>query len=97
MTRVYGQSDDIVEVEGAPYPADEIGCYKKDVQIRFSDNTLIKVHYGKDDLGIWSIEVLNKGVAEQTLTECHDEDAEIYSDIFEIDADYVSHETRRAV
>jgi hypothetical protein len=31
---------------------------------------------------------MHKGDAKQKLTICDDEDAEIYSDIFEIDADF---------
>ena len=92
---VYGYGDDNLVIEGAPYPADEIGCYDSDVYIRFSDGTLIKAWYVKDNKAIWGISVLEKGTARQNLTECFDESAEIYSDVFEIDADYVSHEVKR--
>jgi hypothetical protein len=91
MTKVYGYSDDNLVIEGAPYPADEIGCFDCEVKVRFSDGTLIKAQYGKDNKGIWGIEVIEKGTAAQKLIECFDEDAELYSDVFEIDADYVSH------
>lgn len=56
------------------------------VHILFTDGTIIHVEYGKDEKGIWKIEVPHRGNAEQKLTICNDEDAEIYSDIFEIDA-----------
>ena len=46
---VYGYGDDNLVIEGAPYPADEIGCYDSDVYIRFSDGTLIKAWYVKDN------------------------------------------------
>ena len=91
MIKVYGYSDDNVDVDGAPYPADEIDCYDSKVQIRFSDGTLIEIEYGKNGLAIWKITILEKGMAKQILTECNDENADIYSDIFEIDADYVWH------
>ena len=94
MTKVYGYSDDILVIEGAPYPADEVGCYDSTVEVRFSDGTLIKAGYPKDNKAIWWIKVLEKGTAPQTLTECNDEDVEIYSDIFEIDADYSWHEVK---
>lgn len=29
MVKVYGVSDDLVEIEGSSYWNDEIGCYKK--------------------------------------------------------------------
>lgn len=41
------------------------------------------------------MEVLEKGTAPQTLTECDNEDAEIYSDVFEIDADYLGHDVTK--
>lgn len=94
MIEVYGQSDDILVMDGVPYPADEIGCYDSTVQVRFSDGTLIEAGYPKKMAAVWWIKVLEKGTAKQTLTECDDEDAEIYSDIFEIDADYVWHEVK---
>lgn len=97
MLKVYGQSDDILIIEGAPYPADEIGCFDSTVQVRFSDGTIINVGYGKDHSGIWWIEVVEKGNAPQKITPCFDEDAEIYSDIFEIDADYVWHEVKEII
>ena len=89
-TKVYGISDDLVEVETVKniYPYDEIGCFDSMVRILFTDNTVIEVEYGKDGKGIWKIEVTHKGDAKQKLTICDDEDADIYSDIFEIDADF---------
>lgn len=94
MTKVYGYSDDNLVIEGAPYPADEIGCFDSTVEVRFSDGTRIEAGYPKDNKAIWRINVLEKGNAPQSLTKCDDEDAEIYSDIFEIDADYVWHEVK---
>ena len=92
--KVYGYSDDVLDIDGAPYPADEIGCFDSTVTVRFSDGTTIRAKYGKNNKSIWEIKVIEKGTAPQTLTECDDENAEIYSDIFEIEADYVSHEVR---
>ncbi len=37
MLKVYGCSDDLVEIEGAEYPNDEIGCFERDVKIKFTD------------------------------------------------------------
>lgn len=89
-TKVYGMFDDLVEIETEQniYPYDEIGCFDSMVRILFTDGTIIHVEYGKDDKGIWKIEVPHKGDAKQKLTICDDEDADIYSDIFEIDADF---------
>lgn len=94
MVKVWGESDDILVVQGAPIPAEEIDCYDEDVIVDFDDGTQIRAGYGKPDgSGVWYVNVIKKGTAEQKLKECFDEDAEIYSDVFEIDAKYVSHRT----
>lgn len=91
MTKIYGASDDLVEIEGSTYKEDEIGCYEHDVRIRFFDGTVIRVGYPKEGLAVWWIEVEKQGTAEQKLTICEDEDARIYSDVFEIDSEIKSH------
>ena len=91
MVKVYGASDDLVEIENSKYKEDEIGCYEHDVRIRFFDGTVIRVGYPKDGLAIWWIEIEKQGTAENKLTICNDEDARIYSDIFEIDSEIKSH------
>lgn len=91
MIKVYGASDDLVEIEGSAYKEDEIGCYNSDVRIGFTDGTVIRVGYPKADAAIWWIEVEKQGTAAQTLIVCEDEDARNYSDIFEIDAEIESH------
>ena len=93
MIRIYGASDDLVEIEGSEYKEDEIGCYNHNVRIWFKDGTVILVGYGKEDLAVWWIKVENSGLGYWTLTECDDEDAEIYSDIFEMfDCEIKKHE-----
>ena len=87
MLKVYGYSDDNVVIEGAPYPFDEIGCFDEIVTVWFTDGTVIEVGYGKEDKGIWWIKIREEGSSESTLTECNDEDSDIYSDIFEIDSE----------
>jgi len=87
MIKVYGCSDDLVECEGAEYPNNEIGCFNHDVLITFKDGTEIKVGYPKKEGAIWWIERMNIGTADYAISYCHDEDAEIYSDLFVIDSD----------
>lgn len=89
MVRVYGMSDDLVEIEGAEYPYDEVGCFDSDVRIWFDDGAVIRVGYGKPNLGVWFIEVEEEGSASNELFICEDEDEEIYSDIFDIDANFL--------
>ena len=52
MVKVYGTSDDLVEIENSQYKEDEIGCYDHDVRIRFLDGTIIRVGYPKDGLAV---------------------------------------------
>ena len=91
MVKVYGYSDDNLVIEGASSPYDELSCYESVAKIWFSDGTIIKCGYGKAGQGIWWIDVVQEGTAEYKLTTCNDENAEIYSDVFEIDAEYVKH------
>ena len=91
MVKVYGCSDDLVEIEGSSYREDEIGCYDSDVRIRFTDGTVIRVGCPKKNAAIWWIEVEKQGTAAQALTVCEDEDTRIHSDIFKIDAEIKSH------
>ena len=87
MVRIYGCSDDLVEIEDSKHGPDEIDCFDRDVRIWFADGTVIRIGYPKEGLAVWWIEVEQSGVAEQKLTIVEDPDAEIYSDIFEIDSE----------
>ena len=91
MVKIYGVSDDLVEIEGSSYKVNEIGCFNSDVRIRFVDGTVIRIGYPKADTAIWWIEVEKRGAAVQGLTICNNEDAKIYSDVFKIDAEIKSH------
>ena len=57
--------------------------------ITFEDGTVITVGYGKEDKAIWWIKVSTCGLAGHALIPCDDEDAEIYSDVLEIEAEAV--------
>ena len=87
MLKVYGYSDDNLVIEGAPYPWDEISCFDETVTVWFTGGTVIEAGYGKSGAGIWWIKVVKDGISNFTLTTCNDEDAEIYSDVLEIDAE----------
>lgn len=88
MIRVYGYSEDIVEVEDdSGNCLREIDCYDADVRIWFTDKTQILVHYGKPNLAVWEIKVENKCEGFWNKKICNDESAEIYSDIVEVNAD----------
>lgn len=93
MTTVYGYSDDCVEIDGPHYyMPDEISCFDCDIRIWFDDETIIRLHYGKDDKAIWQIIVEQKGSQPYQLTICNDEDARIYSDVFKTEAKVLRHD-----
>lgn len=81
--RVYGCSDDLIELEGDI--RDEAGYYGSDKDepafLFLSDGTVLAIWYGKDDRGIWAIEVRERGTLFERLDPCTDEDATPYSDV----------------
>ena len=87
MAKVYGYSDDIVCIEHLEGGCTEIDCFDSDVVITFEDGTAILVSYGKGDKAIWKIQIGTCGSAYCDLIICEDEDAEIYSDVFEIESE----------
>ena len=90
MIRIFGWSDDLVEIEGSKKER-EIDAYDKDVLITFTDGTMIRVGYCKPGLGIWYILIELKGTATQKLDICENQDDGAYSDVFFIDAEIVSY------
>ena len=91
IVKVYGVSDDLVEIENSTYQEDEIGCFNCDVRIAFYDGTVIRIGYPKPEIGVWWIKKEIQGPAYQRLTVCEDEDAAIYSDVFEIESEVMAH------
>ena len=77
--KIYGYSDDIVEIEGDSRWDDEYDCYDQDVIIYFNDCTVLRMHYD----GAWKATVENKGAAKYTITPLIEND-DYYSDLFEI-------------
>ncbi len=88
MIKVYGASDDLVEIEGAGEHlqyTDEIGCFDYDVRMTFSDGTVILIHYGIS--GIWKITVEKSGYTPMNLHVCSDPDETPHSDVLTINAE----------
>ncbi len=92
MAKVYGYSDDVVEIEHLEGGSTEIDCYNKNVSITFDDGTVITIGYGKENLAVWWIRIDQAGATDPDLIICDDEDAKIYSDILEIEAEVVAWE-----
>lgn len=83
--KVYGASDDLIEIEGDF--REEDGCYaclddEHDPHyLIFSDGTILTIIYGKDIGGIWEIKLISKGSLFDRIDVCLDDEADIYSDI----------------
>jgi len=45
-----------------------------------SDGTILEVKYGKENLAVWEIKLVEKGIHFDTIEPCFDEDADRYSD-----------------
>lgn len=83
-TRVYGESDDLVEFDGDF--TGETGFYGSDddahgTLIVMSDGTLIEAKYGKNDGAIWEIKLVKKGELFERIDQCDNEDADPHSDV----------------
>lgn len=86
MLKIYGASDDLIEIEGDireefnPSDADEPSL------LAFSDGTLLQIQYGAGRLGFWRITPLTYGTAKYSKTEATNEDDD-YSDVVTLDGD----------
>ena len=83
-TKVYGASDDLIEVEGDA--SGEVGCYGTDdrpqgVLLICSDGSLLEVKYGKGGMAIWAVMVIMQGELFDRIDFCNDEEAKVYSDV----------------
>ncbi len=91
MLKIYGRSDDLIEVEG--YINEEYGCYgtdkedRKGVLIVASDGTVAEIKYGKLGQGIWGIQMHATGSCFAKLDLCIDARANPYSDVLHLDDD----------
>ena len=91
-TKIYGASDDLIEVEGCK-EGDELGGGDAKKFLGFSNGTVLSIHY--DDRGVWSINVVTEGEGKHeklfglpddaAASQHHiDEDAPKYSDVLRI-------------
>ena len=87
--RIFGSSDDLIEVDG---DIREEFAYADNEYVPghnglvFSTGTILRVHYGDGDEGIWRITPIAKGTAEIEVDPGTDEDND-YSDIVTITGD----------
>ena len=83
-TKVYGCSDDLVEIDGDVHG--EVGSFGTDdreqgVLLMFSDSTVLEVKYGKNNESIWEVKLLKQGSLFERIDQCADPDADPYSDV----------------
>jgi hypothetical protein len=81
-TRIYGESDDLIEFDGDF--TGEVNWSLSDEHyalVIVSDGTILRVHYGKGDAGIWSVTLERKGSLFDRIDQCVDEDATPHSDV----------------
>lgn len=83
-TKVYGASDDLIEVEGDV--TGEVDCYgtderEKGVLLCFSDGTVLEVKYGKNDEALWEIKTKHIGPLFDRVEACTEETDEGHSDV----------------
>jgi hypothetical protein len=92
--KVYGASDDLIEIESKQLGSDEIGCYGSTGRfITFSDGTVIHIAYG--DEGVWEIKTIETGSAKSTFTKNKGSDSDQYTDIFEIEAESLTYKVSK--
>ena len=88
--KIYGKSDSICKIAGAPCSADEIGCFDSDCIIELSDNTLLRVSYKKkESLNVWTIQVLKSGSFPYQLISREEKNE--HSDVYLSQAEYKQH------
>ncbi len=83
-TKVYGASDDLIEVDGDV--RGEVSCFgtgdeERGVLLMFSDSTVLEVRYGKNGDAIWEVRLLKQGALFDRIDQCADEDADPHSDV----------------
>ena len=88
--RVYGASDDLIEVEGPNFSEEFNPPYGEESDLTMSDGTVLTVKYGKDikhdvdlfeEFAIWKITLKKQGPAFLSIDECFDEEGNPPSDI----------------
>jgi hypothetical protein len=77
--RVYGASDDLIEVEGPAPVSDEFSGGEKPKFVGFSDGTVLRVVYADD--GCWRVTREVEGAAQYAHTPAVGADDDNYSDV----------------
>ena len=96
MVKVSAYWDGRIEIESSSYSWNKIDGYDRTVRITFNDGTVIRVEKlsedCKDDIDEWFLNVEHSGKSHWVTTEYFNKNGEPFVDVFEIDAEVVSHE-----
>lgn len=81
-TQIYGVSDDLIEVDGDVRGESNYYCGNSEhgSLLICSDGTVLEIRYGKAEMAIWGIQVIQKGTLFDSFDICTDESAARYSD-----------------
>ena len=88
MLKIYGASDDLIEVEG-DITEEFNPRFEEDgpALLAFSDGTLLQIQYGVGGNAFWRIQPLVYGTAKYSKVEATDED-DNYSDVVTLDGKF---------
>lgn len=81
MIKVYGSSDDLVEIEG---DITEEFSHADPLFLCFSEGTAIRIQYTE---GIWEIRVLAQGQGNSRVISNNGYESDDYSDVFTLEVD----------
>ena len=77
MTKVYGSSDNLIEIEGDL--TRRYNVYGPPITLLFSEGTLVTFYYTPDD--VWKVAVRIKGTLFYSIDICDESDGPTYSDM----------------
>ena len=86
MIRVYGASDDLIEVDGDIREEFNPNGDERDSVLAFSDGTVLTIQYTSE--GIWRIARIAVGAADYSHTQAPPDEDENYSDVATLDGGY---------
>lgn len=81
-TKIYGASDDLIEIDGDVY--EEFGAWSHDQDaqyVAFSNGVLLRIQYTDDGDGIWRITPVSGPTDSVTIAQCAVDDPDHYSDV----------------
>lgn len=91
MTKIYGINYDYIIVEEDGVILEKIDTRNNDIQIHFSDGTVIDIKYSVKKHKVWTMEIVEEGYSQYEIEEYDKEYSSHPSDELCIDAEYVDY------